>query len=211
MKRFLYGLAIAGLAALPVLARISIAGPTAPDGATQVAVDLPADQRIKNIGSRVDGAGMCVMSSVEMAARWANLEDLRGLRDWCAKQSGGAYPAKVDRQLREYAAFRSINVPEYGQLEDASYDDVAAVLRSGRLACVTYAGYDGVRYRGPIAHMVCAVHANGAWVALLDNNAVGENELMWMTPQEFDRRFRDMGGGWLFWWCSPPPPPVPAN
>ena len=42
---------------------------------------------------------MCVMSSLEMAARWANLEQLRGLRDWCAQQPGGAYPAEVDKQL----------------------------------------------------------------------------------------------------------------
>ena len=52
-----------------------------------------------------------------MSARWANLDVLRGLRDWCARQPGGAYPAKVDRQLKEFCAARGIAVQPYPQYE----------------------------------------------------------------------------------------------
>ena len=57
---------------------------------------------------------MCVMSSVEMAARWDGLEEYRGLRDWCANEAGGAYPGDleptVDRGLaRDCSAFDEHN------------------------------------------------------------------------------------------------------
>src|SRR5262249_6727012 len=106
MKRLLT-LFIVLVAPLLVLAspasvgQVRVGGPLAPDGTTEVQCDLPASERIRNIGSRVDGAGMCVMSSITMAACWGALEEMRGLRDWCAQQPGGGYPAKVDRQLRE--------------------------------------------------------------------------------------------------------------
>src|SRR5437867_2247071 len=58
------------------LESITTGGPRLADG-TEVQVYLPASQRIRNIGSRIDGAGMCVMSSVEMMFRWGNLEDYR--------------------------------------------------------------------------------------------------------------------------------------
>jgi hypothetical protein len=134
---------------------------------------------------------------------------MRGLRDWCAKQPGGGYPAKVDRQLAAFCRDRGIPVPPYVQVEDATADDVKAVLATGRVACVTYGGRDGVRYRGPIAHMVCSVHHDARYVALLDNNDVRADALLWMSPAEFEPRFKAMGGGWLFFWTAPPPPPVP--
>jgi hypothetical protein len=174
-----------------------------------VQVDLPVGQRLKNIGSKVDRAGMCVMSSIEMAARWANLESLRGLRDWCAQQPGGAYPAKVDKQLRQFCEQKGIPVPEYVQYEGGDPSLIAEALRGGRTVGVTYGGNDGVRYRGPIAHMVCAVHYDDRWVCLLDNNGVGENELLWMDCQDFLKRWKSHGNGWAFVWLAPPPPPPP--
>ena len=69
-----------------------------------------------------------------MAARWSNLEELRGLRDWCAKQPGGAYPAKVDRQLAEFCRARGLVCPTYVQEEGAPLEAVRAVLASGRSA-----------------------------------------------------------------------------
>jgi hypothetical protein len=192
--------------------RIQTGGPVAPDGTTEVQCDLPVTERLRNIGSKVDKRGMCVMSSVEMSALWANLEELRGLRNWCAGQPGGGYPAKVDRQLTEFCQTRGIPVPEYVQEEGAGLLPlVQQVLASGRIACVTYSGQDGVRYRGPIAHMVCVVHADDRYVAILDNNAIGENDLLWMSPEEFRARFESRSGGWLFYWKAPPPPPIPHN
>jgi hypothetical protein len=174
---------------------------------------LPVGQRIKNIPSRVDGAGMCVMSSVEMAARYANLEALRGVRDWAARQPGGGYPEKIDRQLRQFCQQKSVPVPPYVQYEGKDPAILLAALRSGRMAGVTYSGSDGVRYRGPIAHMVCLVAYDAAsgWAAVLDNNAVGENELLWMSLDDFQRRWLGHGGGWAFVWLAAPPPPPPRN
>ena len=81
---------------------ISLGGKIAPDNKTEIQIDFPLSEHITNIGSKKDGAGMCVMSSIEMAARWSNLEAMRGLRDWCAKEPGGGWPEKVDKQLAKY-------------------------------------------------------------------------------------------------------------
>ncbi|GIW83080.1 MAG: hypothetical protein KatS3mg105_4887 [Gemmatales bacterium] len=188
-------------------AQIRLGGDTSPDGKQPVRIDLPVDQRLRNCGG-ADGAGMCVMSSIEMAARWCHLEELRGLRDWCARQPGGAYPAKVDRQLRDFCREKKIPVPDYIQYTGSDIDLLRKALATGRMPAVTYTGNDGVRYRGRIAHMVNLVQLNNDWAALLDNNGIGADELLWMTPEEFRRRF---GIGWVFLWLAPPPPPVPHN
>lgn len=192
--------------------RISLGGPISPDGSVEVTVDLPLDQRIRNIGSRVDGAGMCVMSSVEMAARWANLRHLRGLRDWCAREAGGAWPEKVDRQLRAYAQQNNLQVPRYVNYVGASPEILEAALATGRMPAVTYSGRDNVRYSRSIAHMVNLVHLDANWAAILDNNGIGEQELIWMSRQEFLERWRDnRGSGWAVIWLAYPPPPPPVN
>lgn len=189
---------------------VTLGGP-AKDGA-EVTCDLPLPERIKNIGSRRDGAGMCVMSSIEMAARWQGLEQMRGLRDWCAQYPGGAYPSKVDKQIPQFCKEKGTPVPPFVQEENVGWQRVAEVLKTGRIACVTYGGQDGVRYRGPIAHMVCSVLCDQKTTVILDNNGIGENELLWMdSAQDFDRRFKMNGGGWLFYWLAPPPSPVPRN
>lgn len=194
-----------------IFGAISLGGGIAPDGHTEVAADLPVSERFPNIGSRVDGAGMCVMTSIEMAARWQLLDPLRGLRDWCARQAGGGYPEKVERQLNSFQAERHTS---YGFVQWVQPNDVAglrAILASGRIACVTYAGHDSVHYRQSISHMVCCVAFTDSWVCILDNNYVGERELVWMAPSDFLPRWREGGGGWAFYWTAPPPPPPPFN
>lgn len=190
--------------------RIILGGPLAPDGKTEVTCDLPVEQRIKNIGSRADGAGMCVMSSCEMSARWANLEVLRGLRDWCARQPGGAYPAKVDRQFKEFCAAKGIALQPYLQYEGKDPALLREALRTGRMPCVTYNGHDP-HYAGSIAHMVNLIHLDEHWAVILDNNFTGQNELVWLTPDDFRRRWLGNGGGWAVILLAPPPPPVPHN
>lgn len=200
----------------PGVGKISLGGPVAPDGLTEVQIDYPLNQRMGNIGGS-DGAGMCVMTSIEMAARCAGLDQMRGLRDWCAKQPGGAGPPKVDKQLKEFCKAKGISVPLYVQYEGNDPACVAMLLRTARMPCVTYGGQDGVRYRGLIHHMVCAVTLNDRWACLLDNNEtngpgpVGENGLLWMSPAEFTERFKMGGGGWAFAWLTPPWPPIPSN
>jgi hypothetical protein len=85
----------------------------------EIACDLPGKEHIKNIGSRVDGAGMCVFSSIEMAAVWQGIDSFRGFRDWCATHyPGGGYPAKVDQLIAAYCKAKQIDpIPAYVQYE----------------------------------------------------------------------------------------------
>lgn len=204
MKSALIGL----LANACLIASVTVGGPKRPGGADEVSVDLPADQRIRNIGSKVDGAGMCVTSSVEMGARWQGLDEFRGFRDWCALQPGGCYPGKLARQIAAYARARGIDAPAFVQWTDGDDRKLDQAIKTGRCVAVTYSGRDGVRYRGPIAHMVCLVYLDADNACLLDNNAIGESELLWMSRAEFLSRWRGMGGGWGFCWLAPAPPPV---
>jgi len=177
----------------------------------ELACDLPAKDQMKNIGSTADGQGMCVMSSIEMAARWQGLEQVRGLRDWCARQPGGAYPGKVDQQIRAFCAMRKFTVPPYLQYEGRDPQPILELCnRTGRMACMTY-GYSP-RYGGAIAHMTCCPKFGGHWAVCLDNNFPGDQTYEWMTLDELVRRVKHpSGSGWLFVWLAPPPPPAPHN
>ena len=55
-------------------------GPVAPDG-TEVACDLPVQYRMRNIGSRADGKGLCVTTATTVCAEWQGLRAWRGYRD----------------------------------------------------------------------------------------------------------------------------------
>lgn len=181
----------------------------------EIACHLPANEHIKNIGSRRDGLGMCVSSSIEMAALWAGIESFRGFRNWCAKEPGGSWPEKTDDQIRRYCKEKGIEVPAYIQYEGR---DIEAILescdRTRRMACVTY-GYSP-RYGKTIAHMVClpnfAGEGLGKLATVLDNNFPGENSYEWMNKSEAVKRIsHPRGQGWIFVWLAPAPPPAPVN
>lgn len=190
---------------------VTIGGPSSPDGTEEVTADLPVTQRIHNVPSRVDGAGMCVMSSIEMMFRYHSQDQYRGLRDWCAQQPGGGYPQKVDDQIRAFCQARNVPAPSYFQYEGQDLNILRQALLTQRMVAVTYSGQDGVRYRGRIYHMVCLVHLSSRWAAILDNNGIGENELLWMTPQDFQQRWVQGQNGWAVICTSAPPPPAPHN
>jgi hypothetical protein len=172
----------------------------------EIACDLPAAEQIKNIGSSADRKGMCVMTSIEMAARWQGLDQMRGLRDWCARQPGGAYPAKVDRQVKAFCAAKGVAVPPYVQYEGRQPSSVLELCGcTGRMACVTY-GYSP-RYAGLIAHMTCCAKYDGRWAVCLDCNFPGEQSYEWMGRDEMLRRIvSPSGAGWIFAWLAPPAP-----
>lgn len=211
MRFFLAGcvVALGSIAALSTSESSRINGRTL-DG-DEITCDLPASEHLANIGSRVDGRGMCVMSSIEMAARWQGLAAMRGLRDWCARQPGGAYPAKVDRQIREFCEAHGVPVPPYVQYEGSAVGPLLDLCdRTGRIACVTYG--DSPRYGRTIAHMVCCVRYGPRYGVVLDNNFPGVDSYEWMTRAELQRRVRHpTGRGWVFVWLAPPPPPPPCN
>lgn len=84
MRELVLVAALCAPAALPYQARVG--GPTAPDGRTEIHVDLPPSQHLKNKGGS-DGAGLCVFTSIDMAARWQDVKQLIGFRDWIDRKS----------------------------------------------------------------------------------------------------------------------------
>lgn len=193
---------------------LKIAGPLAPDGATEVQCDLPPDQRLKNTGGMGprgpgSGAGLCVFTSIEHAGRWSNEERLIGFQKKMTHEPGGGYPAKVDTYMKKYAAGVA-----YIQFEGRDPAILVAALASGRMPAVTYDGHDPhYGMNRSIAHMVnlVAFDPKTDLACVLDNNFVGENDLVWMTCQEFLQRWRGSGAGWCVILLNAPPPPVPRS
>lgn len=182
------------------------------DGAS-ISVDLPDDQQMKNIGSKIDKKGMCVFSSIEMAARYQGLEDMRGWRDWCAqKYRGGGWPEKVDKLLDAWWTQKGIKPIPYLQYEGKSPEELMRVIdRTNRMACITY-GYSPRYGQGYIAHMVNGVLYGDRYGVALDNNFIRTYE--WMPAPELVRRMRLSPGGkegsaWVFVWLTPGAPPPP--
>ena len=178
----------------------------------EITVDLPAQEQFKNIGSKLDGAGMCVFTSIEMAARAQGLEQMRGYRDWWASVSkGGGWPAQVNKSLDAWFKFKKIEPVPYYQYEGKDPAEIMKMIdRTGRMACITYGS--SPRY-GPknIAHMVCSPGFKKSG-CVLDNNFVAtqgnEKIYEWMEPQELTRRMMLTGGSaWIFCWLTPPAPP----
>jgi hypothetical protein len=180
-----------------------------------ITADLPESEHIKNIGSRIDRAGMCVFSAIEMAALYQGLEQMRGFRDWCADNyPGGGYPSKVEKLLEAW--FKKNNIPPvpYMQYEGNNPEEILTIVnKTERMACVTY-GYSPRYGRSFIAHMVNNVMYGKKYGVVLDNNFVGDGAYEWMEKDELIRRIRLQRGGrqgaaWIFVWITPGAPPPP--
>lgn len=174
-----------------------------------VQCDLPVSQHLKNKGGSND-AGLCVFTSIDMMAQWCNVPELIGFRDYMTKFPGGGYPAKVRQYITKLSKERGRELVEgtdWGQATDADIEKLGRVLKSGRIACVTY-GYSP-RYGSTVAHMVCCVMVDDDTCVILDNNFPGTYE--WMSKTEFIRRWKINHGGWYVWLNAPPPPPIPVN
>ena len=185
-------------------------GSVGPDGKTVVACDLPTDLRAKNVGGR-DGAGLCVFTSIMHSARYQNERRLWDFQAQMKKEPGGGYPEKVDRMVEKYG-----RGTQYVQHQGGDLEFLFRALQSGRMPSVTYSGRDPHYGRQRVSHMVNLVHldppgSSPRLAAVLDNNYVGETQLVWMTAEEFVSRWKDMSGGWAVVLLAPPPPPVPKN
>ncbi len=177
-----------------------------------ITADLPGSQQIRNIGSKRDGAGMCVFSSIEMAALHAGLEQMRGWRNWCAaKYDGGGWPEKVDQTLAAWFKEKALSPIPYVQYQGKEPGKVLDLIdKTGRMACITY-GYSP-RYGGPIQHMTCCVMFRGKYGVVLDNNFPGEDRYEWCLRTELLRRtIYPNTSAWVFAWLPPGPPPSPRN
>jgi hypothetical protein len=187
-----------------------VGGTIAPDGKTQIQVDLPNDLHQENIASK--GLGCCVFRSIDHAARWSNQPALIGFPEWMVSKGipGGGNPQKVDQLVPKIAADRGLPTPRYVQAETKDLELLKLALKTGRMVCVTYSRSPTGRYGGKhIDHMVNACHADSSWIAILDNNYIKSYE--WVTPDEFQRICNE---GKLIWFYVPldnPPPPPPKN
>lgn len=192
------------------------ASPNAPDG-TEPEIDYPDDQWMKNIGSRKDGAGMCVFTSFEHTCRWAGLEEFRGFRDWCAaKYPGGGYPEKLAKLVKAYCQVKAVprdvfdpdrDMVQIDAASDKSLSLLEAALRQNLLPCVTL--YQSPRYgRGTIYHMVNCAHFDGERGAILDNNF---RPLEWASRAETIRNMSLNGRLWAVVILKPGPPMLPRN
>jgi hypothetical protein len=191
------------------LAAAEVGGPIHSSG-TQVDCDLPADRHQRNAAGS-DGAGLCVFTSLGMAADWCSETALLDFRDWMRARPGGGYPEKVNAMIRALCQDRHLPEPRYVQLQGGDLDTLALAVQHGHLACVTYGHSPTGRYGGrPIAHMVNCVAARAGpqqlW-AILDNNYPGTIE--WMSEDQFRKAYTLLGGGWSILLLKEGPPPVP--
>lgn len=186
----------------------TIGGPTSPDNKDEVACDLPVSQRKRNVGGR-DGAGLCVFTSIMHAARWQNEPLLQNFQQDMQQERGGGYPEKVDTMIAKYG--KGTRYMQYEGRDDAILE---AAIRSGRMPSVTYNGRDPHYGNQSIAHMVSLVgyDRKNNWACVLDNNFIGEKELVWLSLEDFLSRWRGGGSmGWTVVLLTPPPPPPPHN
>lgn len=184
----------------------TVGGDVAPDGNPSQAF-LPADQRLHNTGG-LNGAGLCVFTSIEHAARCQNVFQLMGFQQWMTHKPGGGWPEKVDKMVAEYCKFRNMPIPVYLQVTNGDLGLLERACRSGRMPGVTYSFSPSGRYGGRrIAHMVNLVSAGSYW-GILDNNY--EKSIEWLSKEEFTKTF---GGkdGWAVILLSPATPINPHN
>lgn len=194
---------------LPVVGKISKGGPLAPDGKTEVQVDLPVDQAKRNIAAR--GLGCCVFRSLDHASRWQEVPQLFGMPEWMVQKgiAGGGWPGKCDDLIPKISKDRGMPTPAYIQYEGTDMAILKTALQSGRMPCITYNGHDGVYYSGNIAHMVNLVHLDDNFAGILDNNYI--TSILWLSPEEFKSRWCGGGNGWAVVLLSPGPPAPPTN
>lgn len=195
-------------AAEDAVGAITVGGPVGPGG-TEVTCDLPLSLRTRNVGGS-DGAGLCVFTSIGHAARWQSEPVLKDFQQWMRSKPGGGYPDKVDTMIARLSKEKGQEV-RYLQYE--GHDPlpiIEAALKTGRLPSITYNGRDP-HYRGTIAHMVNCVYLDANVGAILDNNFVGENELVWLSRDELRSRCTGGANGWVVVLLDEAPAPIPSN
>lgn len=187
--------------------------PIAPDG-TEVQIDLPVSQQIKNIGSDIPPhRGMCVTTSITQSARWANNPVLQDFVTYAKQFPGGGYPEKVDELMRKIAQARNVPVPQYKQIKGGreTLTTLKLALKNGLCPSVTFGFSPSGRYQGQkISHMVNLLHLDEKYACVLDNNFPGTYE--WMSVDEFYASYTSAAGyGWAVILLDAGPPPIPWN
>lgn len=203
VNRFLIAACLAVVT--PQIGEMKIGGDVSPSTGQPVQCDLPQSLRIRNVGGR-DGSGLCVFTSINHSALWANEALLKDFQSKMRQELGGGWPSKVDIMLKKYAPRA-----RYIQHTGGDMEFLRQALKSGRMPSVTYDGRDPF-YRGQkVAHMVNLVYLSDTEAAILDNN--NPTKLMWMSAAEFESRWKGANGkdGWAIVLLNPCPPPAPRN
>ena len=195
-----------------------VAGQVAPDGLTEIQIDLPGKLHMRNTGGMGprgpgSGAGLCVFTSINHSAIWQDVPQLQSFQKWMTQKPGGGYPSKVAAMITAFCKEQNVPEPEYLQVEGRDIEILKKACASGRMPGVTYSFSPTGRYGGArISHMVSLVHATDQWFAVLDNNYPGAANYEWMTPAEFVRTYTGGGAsGWAVILLRQPPPPPPRN
>jgi hypothetical protein len=204
---FLLGLLVLGLGVGQTVFTLWEGGPT--HQGVSVTCDLPASSNLrqKNVGGR-DGLGLCVFTSIGHAARYQDEHRLWDFQKNMQQEPGGGWPEKVDSMIAKYGKGTL-----YLQYEGRDPSILEAALKTGRMPAITYDGRD-MHYQGQhVEHMVNLVHLDKTLACILDNNFIGENELVWMSREEFLSRWYGGQGrhGWAVILLSASPCPVPHN
>ena len=166
----------------------TIAGPTGPDG-TEIACELPPSQQMHNVGGS-DGAGLCVFTSINHAARFQQVPQLEDFQAFMRSRPGGGYPEKVDAMIAACSKSHNMAAPDYLQSEGMDLELLKKATAQGLMPGVTYSFSPSGRYNGQrIAHMVNVVHCDDKHFVILDNNYpctdAHPDNYEWLTPQEF--------------------------
>lgn len=197
----------------------TIGGPVSPSG-VRLQCELPPERHRHNTASR--GLGLCVFTSIHMAADLQNVPQLLEFPKWIRDKGipGGGYPSKVDDLIKRMCADRGVPAPEYLQVEGDDLEILEKACASGRMPCITYCRSATGRYSGQyIAHMVCGPHALKGEFAILDNNyegSAGNDRIYeWLGPAEFLQAYAPVDRrsgkrmGWAFILLGPSAPPRP--
>jgi hypothetical protein len=186
--------------------------PVSPEGVRAIC-DIPPNLHMRNTGGMGrggpgTGSGLCVWTSLEVAARWQNLPEIAGLQRWMTFKEGGGYPQKVDKLLPIFCKEKGVVLPPYIQHTGSDETFLDLAIKTDRMVCVTYSGSDDF-YRSGVDHMVVLAHIDQKVAAIYDNNR--PQTTVWMSRTDFIKRWKARGGGWAFVWLTAPPPPYVAD
>lgn len=177
-----------------------------------VKADAPIEKesRQQNIGSEVDGAGLCVIASCVMILRDVGEPELAAyFWERAKKEPGGYDPGKLKQLFDEVKDPQKC--PQFkGKVFDYDFctsGDWVAWARKwisrGYSLGITYGRGD--RYPNRIAHMVVLEHIDptGEWGLICDNNFVDgsvtrdtRGPRSWIRMSELKARVEMMGGPW---------------
>ncbi len=158
-------------------------GPECPyQQAATPAIDLPLAMREANWDT-----GSCVHACLVHVLRWQGQYSLANW--WRQHHSGGEYAERLNARM-EAAGLR------YAYTDRGDEKFLEWAMRTRRGAGVTFWPQ----------HAVNLVHLDETQAALLDNNRI--ETIVWLSREEFIRRWRGYGG-WAWTLVYEPPPPRP--